>query len=131
MAMKLGTQTGSLVNHVLSGSKQPVPEVGMGATVFGWTDRHPATVIEVGMQGKYPMLKIQSDKYKRVDQNGMSEMQTYEYTPNPEGSITMWVFKDGSWKRGYVNPETERLSVEKKGEGLGLGFREKYYDFSF
>jgi hypothetical protein len=34
MTQKLGTQTGSLVNHLYSGTAAPVPVVGMGATVL-------------------------------------------------------------------------------------------------
>lgn len=43
--MKLGRETGSLINHLLSHSKEPAPAVGMGATILGWSDRHPATVV--------------------------------------------------------------------------------------
>mgnify|MGYP001576962564 CR=1 FL=1 len=42
-ALRAGTQTGSLINHLMSGSKGAEPEVGMGATILGWSDRHPAT----------------------------------------------------------------------------------------
>lgn len=38
--MKLGTQTGSTTNYLMSGVKgQPAPEIGMGVTLLHWTDR--------------------------------------------------------------------------------------------
>lgn len=41
-------QYGSLNNLMLTGTKgQPTPEVGMGATQLGWTDRHAYTIVEV------------------------------------------------------------------------------------
>ena len=47
--MKLGTQTGSLTNHIYSRAVigQPNPEIGMGATVLCWTDRHAATITAI------------------------------------------------------------------------------------
>ena len=46
--IKLGKDTGSLVNYMQAnyGSKK-VPAVGDGATILGWYDRYPATVIDV------------------------------------------------------------------------------------
>jgi len=42
---KLGTDTGSLVNYMyMSGMNRTQPEVGMGATICGWSDRYPATI---------------------------------------------------------------------------------------
>lgn len=39
MTMKLGTQTGSLINHIMSTAKARTPEIGEGATILAWTDR--------------------------------------------------------------------------------------------
>ncbi len=47
--MKLGTQTGSMTNHLMSNVKSMEPMVGMGATVLMWTDRHACTIIEVNI----------------------------------------------------------------------------------
>lgn len=131
--MKAGTQTNSLVNHLYSRAVigQPDPQVGMGATLLGWTDRYPATVIEVFKIGKAVAIKVQDDDYKRIDKNGMSESQQYEYMPNPNACTS--VFKqnaDGSWSKVFRDFETNRWRKSGNG-GLLLGKREKYHDFSF
>ncbi len=95
--MKLGTETVSVVNHLQSRMVigEPVPEVGMGATILGWSDRHPATI--VGWDGK--VLTIQRDNAERIDKNGLSETQEYVYTPNLNGG--KYHFKKdkrGMWK---------------------------------
>ena len=53
--LRLGTETGSLVNHVWSRTRPVGPEdvcEGMGATFLSWTDRHAATVHAVWTEGK-------------------------------------------------------------------------------
>lgn len=128
--LKLGTQTGSVNNHISSRAilGAPEPEVGMGATLLGWTDRHPATVIE--WDGK--TLVVQEDNYQRIDDRGMDERQDYTYSPNPNGSKTSFRRdRNGFWKAGAVNPETGRWKQAGSGYGVTVGRREKYHDFSF
>ena len=127
--MKLGKHTGSLVNHIYSRSKSPVPEIGMGATLLSWSDRHPATIIDIFTKGKFTYIKLQEDDAKRIDNNGISESQVYEYSRNPNGSITYFRLKDDNWESVYIDPDTNRF---KKGVGsVVLGMRQEYYDFSF
>ena len=129
--MRIGSETASLVNHMYSRMVvgEPAPYVGMPATLLSWTDRNPATVIEVNMTKRY--IVVQDDDYQRIDSNGLSESQEYEYTPNPNGHTRIFrKDKKGQWVQHYVNPETKRL-VQSRGCGLRLGAREKYYDFSF
>ena len=131
--MKLGTETASVVNHLHSRAVvgQPVPEVGMGATVLHWTDRSPATVVEVFKIGKAVAFTVQEDRAKRIDQNGMSECQTYEFSPNPDGcKRTFKQLPNGTWTGVWLNPQTKRWS-SNAGEGVLLGVRGKYHDFSF
>lgn len=127
--LKLGTETGSLTNHLRSRmvNGQPEPVVGMGATLLHWTDRTACTV--VGWDGK--ILTVQGDNAKRVDSNGMSECQDYEYTPNPNGGLSYFKkTKSGFWVGVRKNPETGRW-VQSRGAGLTLGVRMQYHDFSF
>lgn len=112
--MKAGTETGSLMNHVMSRLATPTPEVGMGATILMWTDRHAATIVKVTPT----QVHVQQDKATRVDKNGMSDSQDYTYEPNPEAPIQ--VFR--KTKRGWR---------DRSGQGLGIGYRCEYYDFSF
>lgn len=131
--MKLGTETNSLVNHLSTGTRgQPTPVVGMGATILHWTDRSPATIIEVWSDKGYTWIKVQGDNYRRTDDNGMSECQSYEYTPNPEGGVSTYRHKEGqAWEAMRLNPETKRWNKSKSGQGLRIGEREKYHDFCF
>lgn len=126
--LKYGTQTGSLINHVLS-QESCVPQIGMGATILSWTDRHPATVI--GWDEKKMIVTIQADKYTRVDQNGMSDCQDYEFTADPTGPIYHYRWRDKKgWIEIFRNKETGRWVQSTRG-GLTVGRRERYYDFSF
>lgn len=130
--MKLGTQTGSLVNHIHSIAVvgQPKPEVGMGVTILMWTDRKPGTVIDVNAVGD--KIMVREDKAVRADSNGMSESQQWDITEDPAGALR-WFNRDdkGFWHEMVVNQRTGRLNRVKGGNGLRLGVRERYYDFSF
>lgn len=114
--------TGSLTNHILARSTkgQPTPVVGMGATLLHWTDRSPATIIEV--KGK--TIKVQEDDAERVDDNGMSELQKYVFSRNSTGQITVFTLrKNGAWVR--------KGEPMKGGSKVRIGDRDKYHDFSF
>lgn len=129
--MKAGTETGSLINHLYSRiSSDPV--IGLGATILGWTDRHPGTVSEVFKKGAYEYVGIRSDKYKRIDDKGMSDAQDYEYSEDPDGTVTYFRRKiGGKWAATYFDKETNRWKNRQSGSGLVIGVRERYYDFSF
>lgn len=131
--MKLGTETNSLVNHVYSRMTkgQPAVTVGMGATILCWTDRHAATVIEVGATAGRTLLTVQEDIAARADKNGLSESQDYIYTPNPQGRrYTFRQAKNGSWEEVHLNRDTKRYA-KTEGPGLLIGRRDHYHDFSF
>lgn len=108
---------GSLVNH-LSGGQTKAPEVGDGVTFLYWTDRKPGTIIEVSKSGR--VITVQEDTATRIDSNGMSDAQSYEYSPNPEGAVSKYSKrKDGRWKA--VGGTSE----------IAVGYRDKYHDYSF
>jgi len=119
--MKLGTETGSLVNHLRSNHKPSIPEVGMGATLLLYSDRDPYTIRKV--EGK--KLWASRDSYTRTDTNGMSESQEYDYSNDNQNDESYWTLftlrKDGKWHRGTT----------LDGMVLRIGNREKYYDFTF
>jgi hypothetical protein len=123
--MKLGTQTASVTNHLMSGTAgAPEPQVGMGATVLMWTDRRAATIISVvrfksgARIGEVSAVEVQMDKATRTDDNGMSEMQTYEYERDLSGAT--YTFKRN--KQGAF--------VGSMGQ-LRIGDRREYHDYSF
>ena len=107
---------GNLMNRIAETYKSPDPVVGMGATILMFSDRYPATVIEV----KGQRVAIQEDNSIRIDQNGMSESQEYVYVSNKEAPIR-WFSKRKNGRYQEVNGET----------CIVLGSREKYHDFSF
>lgn len=109
--------TGSLVNHLMSRSTTIVPEVGMGATLLGWTDRHAATVVRVSASKK--TFWLQQDRAIRTDKNGMSECQEYTFERQPNAQARKVVMTKKGWREaggGYM---------------VALGVREEYHDFSF
>ena len=131
--MKLGTETGSLTNHLYSRGVigQPEPVVGMGATVLYWTDRHGATITKVWIERGDTYVTTQDDHATRTDKNGMSESQTYEFSPNPNGSEhTFRMSVTGRWQEVRKNPTTKRWN-KTHGPGLRVGERAHYHDFSF
>lgn len=156
--MRLGTETSSLVNHIKSNSKEG-PKAGTGATILHWTDRSPVWVKEVSTDGKKAVLLPVNAK--RVDTNGMSELQDYSYTVEEDGPEITVVKRWGKWRRKVKeihlvddtahqraiedgvdlhNPDTASLRLV---EGytkvktiypeinIDWGKMEKYHDFSF
>jgi hypothetical protein len=116
--MRLGSDTNSVSNWMMSGPGQPKPEVGMGATVLAWTDRYAGTITKVSPSGK--TIEVTEDDTELIAGKMLSEHQEYRYTPNPNGrKRTFRLNKKGCWR------ETGR------GAGLRLGTREAYRDPSF
>jgi hypothetical protein len=125
---------GSLQNHIYSRSTlgQPEPEVGMGATILMYSDRHAGTIIKVERKNKKLYIEVQEDHATRTDNYGMSDCQSYSYAPNPKGEKNLFRFneKNQKWERVYVNPETSRFCKDNSC-GLIIGKRMEYYDYSF
>ncbi len=90
--------------------------VGMHATIAYASDCRPCTVVKVSASGS--KVTVRSDNAVRVDKNGMSDTQEYEYSDNPEGALTVF-HRQGDGRYG------------KPGYRLVLGERRYYYDFSF
>jgi hypothetical protein len=134
--MKLGTQTASISNHIYSRAVigQPEPEVGMGATILCWTDRHAATIVEVFASGRDLYIVVQEDNCTRKDKNGMSESQEWDCSPDPRMMKHTfrrgWNEQDGRWQKVWFNKKTTRWN-KVEGEGLLIGQRKHYHDFSF
>ncbi len=155
--LKPSTETGSFINMLMS-SNSSIPEVGKGATVLLWTDRHAYEVIEVSKDKK--RVVIQRYLPERVDDLGMSESQDYKYEKlNGYNETVVW--KWGSWKFErdelkvidedyfYSRPRAEiEASYDEDGimihqEGLTkwgkrydkvnivFGVKREYYDYSF
>jgi hypothetical protein len=95
------------------------PVLGMGVTEGIGSDCRPYTIIEIHKEGKE--LVIQADSFVRVDNNGISETQVYEYTRNGEGEkVTL-----------HRNHKGNYGQLGKRGYYYVIGQRRKYSDPSF
>jgi hypothetical protein len=123
--LKFGTETGSLINHVLSSTNSPAPIVGEAATVLHWSDRSPATV--VAYDAAKQIVTLREDNATCTN----FEMQDYTYEASETGATYEFKReKNGSWVQVFFNRTTGRW-IKSKGPGLIIGRREKYRDPSF
>jgi hypothetical protein len=134
---------GSFQNRLIEDTGFPVDykvEVGSGATECCWSDRYPYTVcsVEENWNNKgYEIIGIQADNYKRIDSNGFSESQEYEYTPNTDASVrylksSVVTTENGDFKIYETVDWSEKARRWVKGDGnFGLGRRSRYCDPSF
>jgi hypothetical protein len=99
------------------------PELGGGATILSWSDRYPATVIEIipfrsgPRTGQPRIVRVQEDSWEVVSGSASDGSAKYLYFPNPEGMITEFRMAGKKWSG--------------PGEGIAFGFRDKYYDPHF
>lgn len=153
-ALKLGIETASLVNHLMSGAKGE-PKVGEGATILQWTDREAYEVLEVSDNGKRAI--IQKYSRKRIDNNGMGECQTYEYKELEGGKLEL-IYKWGAWRikikmvdfvKGYEYKSEDakelfdennllkvvegktKLTASYNKVNIVWGFKDEYFDYGF
>ena len=120
---KLGSETGSVINHLYSRMliNAPEPVVGMGCTILHWTDREACTVVCV--DEKKGVIIVQEDHAKVI---GDCYANNYEYSPNLNGAkTTIKRVKSGRAKGEW------RVNGKTKDHAVIFGKREKYYDFSF
>lgn len=122
VVVSVNVSGGSVINAIMRQGKHPIPKIGMGATVLGYTDRHAATITKIDNGGK--RVFISRDLARRTDKNGMSESQTYEYTTCKNcPSFAYTLRKNGRFVR-------EGSSMHN-GETILVGHRESYHDYSF
>jgi hypothetical protein len=87
-------QDGSFVNNLM-GNNTTTPVVGEMCTICGYSDRKVYEVIAVSEDGA--ACTVRRVKTSRTGNRDMSEMQTYEYTSNPNGHTMelMWSQRKG------------------------------------
>jgi hypothetical protein len=131
--MKLGSETGSLVNHVYSTQQRVEPEIGMGATLLSWTDRSAATVVAIERDKSNNVVRFAvTMDLARVTSGGEHDgSATYDYISQQDG-YKYWFrpAKDGRWEHVALNPDSKRWS-KSKGNNILLGKRDHYRDPSF
>ena len=123
--MRLYSETGSLMNHMMSSSSRQ-PKVGEGATILGWTDRKAYEVISVSKDGKEVVLQRYSPR--RADDRGMTDAQEYIYDTLIESYLTLR-FRYGRWYEKYEGEEGEKPFYCKA--HVIFGEKMEYYDYSF
>jgi hypothetical protein len=123
---------GSLVNMIQGNAQSVDPEIGMGVTFLSWSDRHPGTIQQINVKnGKIVSLEVTMDGANRTDNYGMSDAQSYEYIPDPNGfRIIVKQDRNGVWRKAHVT-ETGQMRVNKNCQRVLVGRREKFYDYSF
>lgn len=114
---------GSFQNRVLENMTGIKPEVGMGVTECLWSDRRPYEIIEV-VDDRH--ITVRALDYKRIDNNGFSDCQEYEYFSNPDRHTErLYKNKNGRWVRRVGTRGVDNSS------GWHIGRAEYYYDFTF
>lgn len=101
--------------------------IGDGVTLNYYSDEKPATVVEIGPKGKW--IKVQMDIAKRIDKNGVSDCQEYEYFRDENGYIR--TFYKTRIKDYTVFTDTGRSTYNSYGIYLSLKVRRKYFDYTF
>lgn len=121
--MNARVQNGCIFNRMDERAAQPKPEVGMGATILMYSDRHAATVVGVSANGK--VVRVQQDKATRTDTLGVTDSgQRYRYERNKLGKVrTFSLRSNGCW--------VEAGAQARNGTTLKLGVRDEHYDPSF
>lgn len=104
---------GNLINRLMEGKQDIIPEVGMGATQLSWSDRDPYTIIEIISKNK---IRVQEDRAKHT---GEPYTQDWEITQNPEGTIKTLIQTKNGWK--VLGSSTRFI----------IGVRDKYFDYEF
>ena len=85
--------SGSFVNWIMS-NNSTLPVVGKGATELCWSDRHPYEVTWVSDDQSECIIQLINAK--RIDKNGMSESQEYDYSEVLDEKIHLvWRKKKG------------------------------------
>jgi hypothetical protein len=134
MPLRLGIDTGSYINHLASREiiGQPTPEVGMGATLLLWTDRHAATIVAIhdARPGRW-IIEVQTDYAKVVEGSTFDGSARYEYFRDPEGTTKCFRFDSRrGWRRVVWNAGTGRWNF-RGGDGLKIGVRDEHRDPHF
>lgn len=94
------------------------PEIDMGVTIRIGSDCIPATIIYISPNKK--KILLQEDEYSRLDNNGMSEEQSYSIKIDCNGKKQFAFLRKNGF---YYLPKTKQKII--------LNSRRKYYDYSF
>lgn len=102
-------------DNLISLEADPGPRVGQPCTIAYYSDRVAATVVAVSKGGS--KVTVREDKSHRIDDNGMSELQSYWHDRDPEGQTHVFFRRKGGYRTDGIR--------------LWLGTRSAYHDYGF
>lgn len=138
-------------NSYFNGTKDNI-QVGTHCTVYHWSDREAYEVVKVIDQKHIFIRKLDA---KRIDNNGMSDSQSYEYKSSEKYSpeeieLTKWGWKEVIrynkekydkfiskigyvlWDKSIIDRIMQGKEVKRSFKiNISFGKAEEYYDFSF
>ena len=128
-------------------------KVGTPCTIYMWSDTHAYEVIAVINQEHLIIRKLDA---KRIDKNGMSECQHYEYSSNSKNHTKEIKLTKYGWKElmrynletynkimernGFVSWDNSIIEKVKMGKevsrqigklNISFGIANEYFDYSF
>tara|TARA_R110000787_G_scaffold270756_1_gene377779 strand:- start:71 stop:628 length:558 start_codon:yes stop_codon:yes gene_type:complete len=65
-------------------------KVGTPATITGYTDRNPATVVKIEEKKNYNLIYVQLDDYTAIHKDIHAESQKWEYKRNTNNPVKMF-----------------------------------------
>ena len=121
-----------MINDILSRATdgQPIPEIGMGATILMVSDRQAATIVDVFSINKETAVKVQRDIATVVSGSRHDGSAEYAFERDPEGTERTYKFDGVRWRQIRQNAKTGRWIITDN-TSLRIGSRSEYYDPSF
>lgn len=139
---------GSLDNRLCEGAIIGEVKIGAGVTELMYSDRHAYTIVAIP-DSKH--IIIRECTAIRIDGNGASDCQAYEYQTQEKKSYTQEDLKEDSLtyilmsdrrkkqiKKYGIGENEKVLTLTKNGykemgncNGFMVGKRDEYYDYSF
>lgn len=113
--MKLGSQTASVHNWIMSGNPTP-PEVGKGMLELMWTDRRVWEVLYVSDDKKEVVVERYDPTY--------NELGYVEDLGQPTGDMITLRYRYRAWRARMVDGTWSKMNVV-------FGSHQGYYDRSF
>ena len=135
---------GSLNNRMMENTLQPIPTVEMGATVSGYSDRHPYTItgisektitITQNVQGNeitrtYPRkITAIQDEFKVISGSMHDGSAKYEFSPGKKESEETYIFhkKSGLYKKEGTKWIVDKTITREVAREKGLMYHGGYY----
>ena len=150
---------GSIQNRISERSLQPIPEVGMGATLIMYSDRHAFTVLEVSKEivqysaivkysdGSFAEINRSYPKYiiatqdKAIKKPGSSWLDndyTFETDENKSYALkfvfnkTTGLYREATQTYNQETNSYEYSNITRKdNRPIVVGYRDEYFDPSF